>query len=131
MGRTEELIEICRAIWRREPLVHDGPHYHISLPEGEGLGLGKPLKLIDYPDRLSILSFVAASGPRNVRSATRVADGQGRPVRAGRGDHAIGPACWVRDRLAAYAEAGVTVLNIRPLGPDPVGTIARVRDLLG
>ena len=43
----------------------------------------------------------------------------------------IGPAGLVRDRLAAYAEAGVTVLNIRPLGPDPVGTIARVRDLLG
>jgi hypothetical protein len=43
----------------------------------------------------------------------------------------IGPAGLVRDRLAAYREAGVTVLNVTPAGPDPAGTIARVRELLG
>jgi hypothetical protein len=34
----------------------------------------------------------------------------------------IGPAGYVRDRLAAWREAGVTVLNVRPAGPDPDGT---------
>lgn len=42
----------------------------------------------------------------------------------------IGPPGLVRDRLAAYREAGVTLLNIRPVGPDPLHTIARVRELL-
>ncbi len=46
------------------------------------------------------------------------------------GTSLIGPAGLVRERLAAYAAAGVTVLNLRPLGPDPVGTITRVRELL-
>lgn len=75
VGRTEELIDICRAIWRREPLEHDGRHYQIPLPEDQGLGLGKPLKLIDHPVRSSIPIFVAASGPKNVQTAARVADG--------------------------------------------------------
>jgi hypothetical protein len=43
----------------------------------------------------------------------------------------IGPAELVRDKLAAYQEAGVTVLNLRPVGDDPTGTIATVRNLLG
>jgi len=232
VGRTEELIDICRAIWRREPLEHDGRHYQIPLPEDQGLGLGKPLKLIDHPVRSSIPIFVAASGPKNVQTAARVADGWlpiffwpersaqvwGQPLAAGLRDRdpslrplevvasasvaigddleelrdmvrpqlalyiggmgaremnfyndlacrygleddarriqdlylaghkdeaaravpaelvdgttLIGPAGLVRERLAAYAAAGVTVLNLRPIGPDPVATIARVRELL-
>jgi F420-dependent oxidoreductase-like protein len=232
VGRTEEIIEVCRSIWRREPVVHNGRHYQIPLPEGEGLGLGKPLKLIDHPVRDSIPVFVAATGPKNVETAARIADGWipiffwpersgqvwGSAVAAGLGrrsadleplevvasvtvavgegqeqlreaarpqlalyiggmgarqmnfyndlacryglegpakqiqdlylsghkDEAaravpdelvegttmIGPPGLVRDRLAAYREAGVTLLNIRPAGPDPLRTIAQVRELL-
>jgi len=43
----------------------------------------------------------------------------------------IGPLGLVRDRLAAYQVAGITVLNLRPVGSDVAGTIASVRDLLG
>ena len=75
VGRAEEIIEICRAVWRREPIVHNGRNYQIPLPEGEGLGLGKPLKLIDHPVRDAIPVFVAATGPKNVENAARIADG--------------------------------------------------------
>ncbi|GAA1793960.1 LLM class F420-dependent oxidoreductase [Luedemannella flava] len=39
----------------------------------------------------------------------------------------IGPAGYVRDRIAAYRAAGVTVLNVDPVGPDPAGDLAQVR----
>src|ERR1700684_4466998 len=32
IGRTRELIEICRLVWRRERLGHAGEHYTIPLP---------------------------------------------------------------------------------------------------
>jgi len=39
----------------------------------------------------------------------------------------VGPAGYVHERLAAYREAGVTVLNITAVGPDPLGTIERLK----
>src|SRR3954447_6247718 len=39
LGRTREVIEICRQVWRREPLVHEGKHYTVPLPPGQGTGL--------------------------------------------------------------------------------------------
>jgi len=232
VSRVEELISICRTIWRREPLSHDGRYYRIPLPEGRGLDLGKPLKLIDHPVRDTIPVYVAASGPRNVANVARVADGwlpiffwperadmvwgdaladglssrdpslgaleivasatvaigddlehlrdtvrpqlalyiggmgaremnfyndlacryglegSAREIqdlylsgqRAGaaaavpselvEGTTIIGPPGLVRDRLAAFEEAGVTVLNVRPVGPHPGRTIAQLRELM-
>jgi F420-dependent oxidoreductase-like protein len=232
VSRVDELISICRTIWRREPLSHDGRHYQIPLPEGRGLGLGKPLKLIDHPIRDTIPVYVAATGPRNVANVARVADGWlpiffwperadrvwGQALAAGLADRdpslgaleivasatvaigdglehlrdtvrpqlalyiggmgaremnfyndlacrygladaaqriqdlylsgrraeaaaavpaelvegttIIGPRGLVRDRLAAFEEAGVTVLNVRPLGPDPERTIGQLRELM-
>jgi F420-dependent oxidoreductase-like protein len=233
--RVNEIIEICRAVWRRDPLVHDGSHYQIPLPPGEGTGLGKPLKMIDHPVRDRIPIFVAALGPRNVAGTARLADGwiptifwperagqvwgeslaRGRAQRdpalapleiaasatvaleddaddadrardavrrqlalylggmgardrnfyndlacryglegaarevqdlylAGKRDAAvaavpdelvdgttiIGPAGYVRERLAAYREAGVTILNVRPASAEPHRTLARLREWL-
>src|SRR5215210_5530646 len=48
VARTREIIEICRQVWRREKIQHEGI-YTIPLPEGQGTGLGKPLKLINHP----------------------------------------------------------------------------------
>src|SRR5580698_9865177 len=49
LGRTRELIEICRMVWRRERLEYHGRHYTIPMSGGQGTGLGKPLKLINQP----------------------------------------------------------------------------------
>jgi F420-dependent oxidoreductase-like protein len=76
LGRTREIIEICRAVWAREaPLTHEGAAYHIPLPEGQGTGLGKPLKIINHPIRPRIPIWVAALGEKNVAMAAEVADG--------------------------------------------------------
>ncbi|MGJ3562030.1 LLM class flavin-dependent oxidoreductase [Streptomyces sp. INA 01156] len=39
LGRTRELVEICRKVWRREAVVHEGKHYRIPLPAEQGTGL--------------------------------------------------------------------------------------------
>jgi F420-dependent oxidoreductase-like protein len=230
VSRVAEIADICRQVWRRDPLVHDGERYQVPLPAGQGTGLGKPLKMIDHPVRDRIPIYVAANGPRNVAETARVAEGwiptffwperagpvwdaplaKGRAARdpvlgpldiacsvsvaigddvthlretarprlalyiggmgarsrnfyndlacrygldgparqiqdlylGGHRDQAeaavpaeliegttmIGPAGYVRDRLAAFAAAGVTTLSVRPLGPDPLRTLATLRE---
>ena len=75
IGRQRELIEICRKVWRREVVTHDGPSYHLPLPEGEGTGLGKPLKLINHPKRSDIPVYIASLGPKNVEVTAEIAEG--------------------------------------------------------
>ncbi|TYL54394.1 LLM class F420-dependent oxidoreductase [Agromyces mariniharenae] len=75
VGRIRELIAVCRQVWRREPVVHTGRHYRIPLPEGQGTGLGKPLKLINHPVRERIPITVAALGPKSVEQTAEIADG--------------------------------------------------------
>jgi F420-dependent oxidoreductase-like protein len=232
LARTREIIDICRTVWKREaPLVHDGPIYHIPLPEGEGSGLGKPLKIINHPVRPAIPIYVAALGEKNIALTAEVADGWlplffipdkakevfgpalaagaakrdpalgtldiaaggmvaigeesevapirdfGRPTAAlyvgGMGardknfynalvrrygyeaeaaeiqdlylsgkkkeaeaavpaellekTNLIGPEGYIKERLAAYKEAGVTVLHVTPVGPNPVEIIEKLR----
>jgi F420-dependent oxidoreductase-like protein len=73
IGRTREVIEICRAVWRRERLEYAGRHY--TLPYPGGTHLGKPLKLINHPVRERIPVVIAALGPKNVALAAEVAEG--------------------------------------------------------
>lgn len=75
LGRTREIIDICRMTWRREPVVHDGAKYRIPLPAGEGTGLGKPLKLINHPVRERIPITVASLGQKSVEQTAEIADG--------------------------------------------------------
>src|SRR5919107_2194288 len=74
LQRTREVVEICRQVWRRERLVHEGPKYTIPLPAEQGTGLGKPLKLINTPVRDRIPVMLAALGPKNVELAAEIAD---------------------------------------------------------
>ena len=73
VGRTRELIEICRMVWRRDRLDYKGRYYRLPL-EG-GTGLGKPLKLINHPVRERIPVVIAALGPKNVALAAELAEG--------------------------------------------------------
>ena len=50
LGRTREIVDLIRRGLRRETLVHDGI-FKLPLPEGQGTGLGKPLKLLNKPER--------------------------------------------------------------------------------
>lgn len=76
LGRTREVVEVCRQVWRREPVVHAGKHYRIPLTkEDGGSGLGKALKLINHPVRDRIPISVAALGPKNVAMVAEIAEG--------------------------------------------------------
>ena len=74
VARTREIIDICRQVWRREKVQHEGI-YTIPLPADRGTGLGKPLKIINHPLRADIPIWVAALGDKNLEMTAEVADG--------------------------------------------------------
>lgn len=229
LGRTREIISILRQGLRHEPITSDGI-YTLPLPADQGLGLGKPLKLLNKPERADVPLWVAALGDKNVAMTAEVADGwlpilfhpdkarsvwgdsidrglakrdpalggldisaggmvaigedvQGlldflRPMYAlyvggmgARGknfyndmavsygyekeaqeiqdlylsgkkkeaealiphewlvaSNLVGPASFVKERIAAFREAGVTHLSVNPVGDDPAATIAQVKE---
>ncbi len=75
VGRTREIIEICRQVWAREKVQFEGRHYRIPLPAEEGTGLGKPLKIINHPVRDRIPIVLAALGEKNVTMTAELAEG--------------------------------------------------------
>jgi F420-dependent oxidoreductase-like protein len=75
LGRTREVVEICRQVWRREKLNFQGRHYQVPLPADRGTGLGKSLKLINHPVRERIPIHIASLGPKNVELTAEIAEG--------------------------------------------------------
>jgi F420-dependent oxidoreductase-like protein len=75
LTRTREVVDIVRMALRRERLDHDGKIFTLPLPPGEGLGLGKPLKMLTKPERPSVPIYVAALGQKNVQGTAEYADG--------------------------------------------------------
>ncbi|QUQ66421.1 LLM class F420-dependent oxidoreductase [Kutzneria sp. CA-103260] len=229
LGRTREIIDLCRRIWRREVITNDGIY---PLPLPGGTGLGKPLKMLTKPLRESIPVYLASLGDKNVELTAEIADGWlptlflpekasavwGRALEAGRakrvglppldvvaggmlaiGDDVaemrewarpmialyvggmgardrnfyndlmrrygyeaeartiqdlyldgrkdeaaaavpaeflelsslVGPAGYVKERVEAFRAAGVTMLNVTPVGPDPIGDVRTLREWLG
>jgi F420-dependent oxidoreductase-like protein len=133
VGRTREIIEICRMVWRRERLEYAGKYYTLPLPADRGTGLGKPLKLINHPVRDRIPIVVAGIGPKNTELAAELAEGWepifyfperaaavwGDPLAAGRArrDPALPP-------LAVIAQAHVAI------GDDVAGLLDLGRPFL-
>ncbi|CAM2777785.1 LLM class F420-dependent oxidoreductase [Prescottella defluvii] len=75
LGRTRELVDICRQVWRREKVDYQGKYYQVPLPADQGTGLGKPLKLINHPVRERIPIVIASLGPKNVALTAEIAEG--------------------------------------------------------
>ncbi|NOX31870.1 MAG: LLM class F420-dependent oxidoreductase [Actinobacteria bacterium] len=75
IGTTRDVIEICKKVWARERVSHDGRAITLPLPPDQGTGLGKPLKFMHHPHRPDIPIVVAAIGPANVAMTAEVADG--------------------------------------------------------
>jgi F420-dependent oxidoreductase-like protein len=76
LGRTREIVEISRDVWKREaPLVHQGKNFTLPLPPEQGTGLGKPLKIIAHPVRAQIPIWIASLGEKNVELTAEIADG--------------------------------------------------------
>jgi F420-dependent oxidoreductase-like protein len=75
MQRIKEYIEVCRATWRREVIDFHGKTVDIPLPKGQGTGLGKPLKLINHPQRANIPIWWASLKGLSVEATAEVADG--------------------------------------------------------
>ena len=237
MVRIKEYIESCRMIWRREKFEYSGQTVQVPLPEGQGTGLGKSLKLINHPVRQEIPIWWASLMGLSVTATAQLADGWlpiffdpekfhnvwgdelkaglakrdperaplqisaggmvaidesltgeardrildfGRPNVAlyvggmgardknfyntickkygyekeaieiqdlyldGKKDEAaaavpkamlentnlVGPKSYVKERLAAYKEAGVTILSITPVGGDVVKTVETLREMI-
>jgi alkanesulfonate monooxygenase SsuD/methylene tetrahydromethanopterin reductase-like flavin-dependent oxidoreductase (luciferase family) len=38
----------------------------------------------------------------------------------------VGTEAFVRDRIAAYQDAGVTILNVQPVGPNGIADVETV-----
>jgi len=71
-GRTREYVDIVRkVVAREERLEHDGEHFKLPLPGGEG----KTLKLNFHPVRNEIPIFLGAIGRRSVEITAEIADG--------------------------------------------------------
>ncbi|MBY5162503.1 LLM class F420-dependent oxidoreductase [Salsipaludibacter albus] len=233
LTRTREVIDVVRLALRRGTLEYQGDTVTLPLPADQGMGLGKPLKMINTPERPAVPIYMASLGSKSVATAAEIADGwiphlflperaervwgesladgrsrrsgelgdlevvaggllaitdrpeqaeailaEGRKVAAlyvggmgardknfyndlwvdyGFDDEAatvqdlylsgkkreaaaafdgdtiaamnlVGDEAFVRDRLDAFRAAGVTVLNVIPAGPDPLGDLARVKD---
>ena len=76
LGRTREIVDICRDLWKREaPLVHQGKNFTLPLPADQGTGLGKPLKMLTHPVRSEIPVWIASLGEKNVEMTASIADG--------------------------------------------------------
>jgi len=76
LGRTREVIRIVRSGLKREPLQASGI-FNLPLPADQGLGLGKPLKILVHPERDTIPIWVASLGDKNVEMTAGPVDIQG------------------------------------------------------
>jgi len=75
IARTRDTIDICRKVWSGNKVTHEGKAYSLPLPEGQGTGLGKPLKFMNKLHRPDIPIVVASIGPKNVELTAELANG--------------------------------------------------------
>ncbi|MEO1062077.1 MAG: LLM class F420-dependent oxidoreductase [Actinomycetota bacterium] len=74
LGMTRDVIEICRKVWSGDVVRHEGRVVSLPLPEGQGTGNAKALRLMSKPYRRDIPIAIAAIGPKNVEMAAEIAN---------------------------------------------------------
>ena len=75
LGRTRDVVDICRKVWSGDRVTHEGRAVSLPLPADEGTGLGKPLKFMNRMHRQDIPIVIASIGPKNVEMTAEIADG--------------------------------------------------------
>lgn len=75
LGRTREVVEVIRRMLRRDVVEFAGDSITLPLPPEQGLGQGKPLKMLTQPVRDRVPIYLAALGPKNVELTSEIADG--------------------------------------------------------
>jgi F420-dependent oxidoreductase-like protein len=73
--RTREYIEIVRKALDGEKVTAEGEFWTLPLPEDQGMGLGKPLRLLGKPAKEHIPIYLGAIGPKAVEQVGAIADG--------------------------------------------------------
>jgi F420-dependent oxidoreductase-like protein len=73
--RTREYVEIVRKAMAGDKLEYDGDFWTIPLPEDQGMGLGRPLRMLARPVQERIPIYLGAIGPRAVEQVGEIADG--------------------------------------------------------
>jgi F420-dependent oxidoreductase-like protein len=75
LRRTREYVEIVRAALSGKRLSYEGQEWTLPLANGEGTGLGKPLKLLARPIQNPIPIYLATSTPKAIEQTGAIADG--------------------------------------------------------
>ena len=75
IGRTREIIDICRQVWRREKVAVRGQALHDPAAGRPGHGAGQAAQADQPPGARAIPILVAALGPKNVALAAEKAEG--------------------------------------------------------
>ena len=73
--RTREYIEIVRAALDGDKVEYQGEFWHLPLAADEGLGLGRPLRLLARPIQERLPIYLGAIGPKAVEQVGALADG--------------------------------------------------------
>jgi len=73
LRRTREYVEIVRKALDRETVAYDGQEW--QLPTPNGIGLGKPLKLMIRPGQERIPIYLGSIGPKALEQTGEIADG--------------------------------------------------------
>ena len=117
MVRIKETIDVVRRVIRREVIDFHGQTIDIPLPEGQGTGLGKPLKLINRPVRDAVPIWWASLMGNSVAATAEVADGW-LPVMfiPERADQRVGRRPPARSRQALTRSRSARHLGRRPAG---------------
>ena len=74
-ARLRDTIGVCRMLWSGATSRYDGQAVHVPLPDGEGTGLGRPLRLLAPGGIGEIPIHLAVMRPGMVELAAELADG--------------------------------------------------------